>query len=75
MADVQHDRAEVNEAVRQYRSPLLLKSISQIPIFAAARKTFDCTVRHIVLFARAQDKSRGVYPCAIMTSCPMDSWQ
>jgi hypothetical protein len=24
---------------------------------------------------RAQDKEPQVYPCAIMTSCPMDSWQ
>ena len=40
--------------------PLLLKINSQIPIFGAARKPFDFAVRHIVLFARAQDKSRGV---------------
>jgi hypothetical protein len=37
---------------------LLLKIISQIPIFGAARKPFDFAVQHIVLFARAQDKSR-----------------
>src|SRR5882724_9104911 len=26
-------------------------------------------------FERAQDKEPQVYLCAIMTSCPMDSWQ
>ena len=37
---------------------LLLKSISRLPISGTARKPFDSAVQHIVLFARAQDKSR-----------------
>jgi hypothetical protein len=54
---------------------LLLEINSRLPIFGAARKPFDGAVRHIVLFARAQDKEPQVFPCAIMTSYPMDSWQ
>jgi hypothetical protein len=39
---------------------LLLKNISRIPIFAAARKPFDSAVRHIVLFERRRTTAAGV---------------
>jgi hypothetical protein len=32
------------------RASLLLQVISQIPIFGAARNSFDCAERHVVLF-------------------------